>query len=449
MKINFSMDVRQTQKLQMTKELKQAIELLNMNNQEVESIIIEEIKENPTLESDAREEIDWSKFINDIKDVVNYKSKSGTDEDDNDSNPENYLKAPTNIYDYLEKEIASLKLSDDEKEIAYYIIERINDSGYFVSDIQECIDVLEISEKKFLKVLKKVQSIEPTGICARNLKECLMLQLEKMYDNDDIVIKLVENELENIAAKKYQIIQKKYKLKESELAQLIKVIKSLDPKPGREFSSFAPMYVFPDVCVEKVGNNWEVVNNSTLPQLYLSDFYKKMLSENQENLDKETEKYIKEKLNRAINLIRNIDQRKCTIQKVASKIVENQIGFFEKGKSHLIPMKLKDIAEMTGFHESTISRAVNGKYMLTPRGLFEFKYFFTTSVNTSDGQSISNKSIKCRIRELIEGESKKKPLSDQKICDLLNSEGIEMSRRTVTKYREELQLLTSSLRREI
>lgn len=449
MKINFSMDVRQTQKLQMTKELKQAIELLNMNNQEVESIIIEEIKENPTLESEAREEIDWSKFLNDIKNVVNCQSKSNSDEDDKDSNPENYLKAPINIYDHLEKEIASLKLSDEDKEIAYYIIERVNDSGYFMSDIAECIDVLEISEEKFLEVLKKVQGIEPTGICARNLKECLILQLEKKYDDDDIVIKLVENELENIAAKKYQLIQKKYKLKECELAQAIKIIKSLDPKPGREFSSFAPMYVFPDVYVEKIGSNWEVINNSTLPQLYVSDFYKKMISENQEGLDKETEKYIKEKLNKAINLIRNIDQRKSTIQKVASKIVENQIEFFEKGKSHIVPMKLKDIAEMTGFHESTISRAVNGKYMLTPRGLFEFKYFFTTSVNTSDGHSISNKSIKDRIRELIENENKKKPMSDQKICDLLNDEGIEVSRRTVTKYREELQILTSSLRREI
>lgn len=449
MKINFSMDVRQTQKLQMTKELKQAIELLNMNNQEVESIIIEEIKENPTLESDSREEIDWSKFIDDIKNVVNYKSGSGADEDDNDSNPENYLKAPTNIYDYLENEIASLDLNVDDKEIAYYIIERVNDSGYFVSDVQECLEVLNISEKKFLTVLKKVQSIEPAGICARNLKECLILQLEKNYDSDDIVVKLVENELENIAAKKYQVIQKKYKLKESELAEAIKVIKSLDPKPGREFTSFSPMYVFPDVAVEKIGDSWEVVNNSTLPQLHLSDFYKKMLSEKHEELDKETEKYIKEKLNRAINLIRNIDQRKCTIQKVAIKIVENQIEFFEKGRNWLIPMKLKDIAEMTGFHESTISRAVNGKYMLTPRGLFEFKYFFTTSVNTSDGQSVSNKSIKSKIQELIETENKKKPLSDQKICDLINAEGIELSRRTVTKYREELQILTSSLRREI
>ncbi len=449
MKINFSMDIKQTQKLQMTRELKQAIELLNMNTQEVESIIIEEVKENPTLEVEAKEEVDWSKFIDDMKNVVNYSQGNNFDEDDNESNPENYLKAPTNIYDYLEKEISALELSKDEKEIAYYIIERVNDSGYFVSDIQECVSILGITEKKFLKVLKKVQSIEPTGICARNLKECLLLQLEKMYDKEDIVIKLVENELENIAAKKYQLIQKKYKLKECELAEAIKIIKSLDPKPGREFSYFAPMYVFPDVYVEKIGEKWEVVNNSTLPQLHVSDFYKKMLNEHSEEVDKETEKYIKEKLNKALNLIRNIDQRKNTIQKVATKIVENQIDFFEKGKNHIVPMKLKDIADLTGFHESTISRAVNGKYMLTPRGLFEFKYFFTTSVSTSDGSSISNKNIKDRIKEIIESENKKKPMSDQKICDILNDEGIEVSRRTVTKYREEMEILTSTLRKEL
>lgn len=449
MKINFSMDIKQTQKLQMTRELKQAIELLNMNTQEVESIIIEEVKENPTLEVEAKEEVDWSKFIDDIKAVANYSQGNSFDEDDNETSPENYLKAPTNIYDYLEKEISALELSKDEKEIAYYIIERVNDSGYFVSDIQECISLLGVTEKKFLAVLKKVQSIEPTGICARNLKECLCLQLEKMYDKEDIVMKLVENELENIAAKKYHLIQKKYKLKESELSEAIKIIKSLDPKPGREFSYFAPMYVFPDVYIEKIGEKWEVVNNSTLPQLHVSDFYKKMLSDHNEEVDKETEKYIKEKLNKALNLIRNIDQRKNTIQKVAAKIVENQIDFFEKGKNHIVPMKLKDIADLTGFHESTISRAVNGKYMLTPRGLFEFKYFFTTSVSTSDGSSISNKNIKDKIKEIIEAENKKKPMSDQKICDILNQEGIEVSRRTVTKYREEMEILTSTLRKEL
>ncbi|WP_028829451.1 RNA polymerase factor sigma-54 [Proteocatella sphenisci] len=449
MKINFSMDVRQTQKLQITKELKQAIEMLNMNNQEVESIITEEVRENPVLEIESKEEIDWSKFANDMKNVVTHQSKSYVEDEDNESNPENYIQAPVNIYDYLEKEISSLKLDASEKEIAYYIIERVNDSGYFTASIEEAVTLLGIDEEAFINVLKKVQNIEPTGICARNLKECLLLQLAKHYEKDDIVIKLVENELENIAAKKYQLIQKKYKLKEEELADSIKIIKSLDPKPGRGFTSFSPMYVFPDVNVEKIGNNWEVTSNSTLPHLYVSEFYRKLLSERVDEVDKDTEKYIKEKLNKAVNLIKNIEQRKNTIHKVATKIIENQIDFFEKGKSCIVPMKLKDIADVTGFHESTISRAVNGKYMMTPRGLFEFKYFFTTSVSTSDGLSISNKNIKDKIKEIIDDENKKKPLSDQKICDILNDEGIEVSRRTVAKYREELQLLTSSLRREI
>lgn len=449
MKINFSMDVRQTQKLQITKELKQAIEMLNMNNQEVESIITEEVRENPVLEIESKEEIDWSKFANDMKNVVTHQSKSYVEDEDNESNPENYIQAPVNIYDYLEKEISSLKLDASEKEIAYYIIERVNDSGYFTASIEEAVTLLGIDEISFINVLKKVQNIEPTGICARNLKECLLLQLAKYYEKDDIVIKLVENELENIAAKKYQLIQKKYKLKEEELAESIRIIKSLDPKPGRGFTSFSPMYVFPDVNVEKIGDRWEVISNSTLPHLYVSEFYRKLLSEQGDEVDKDTEKYIKEKLNKAVNLIRNVEQRKNTIHKVATKIIENQIDFFEKGKSYIVPMKLKDIADVTGFHESTISRAVNGKYMMTPRGLFEFKYFFTTSVNTSDGLTISNKNIKDRIKEIIDGENKRKPLSDQKICDILNDEGIEVSRRTVTKYREELQILTSSLRREI
>ena len=247
MKINFSMDVRQTQKLQMTKELKQAIELLNMNNQEVESVITEEIRENPVLEVEPREEIDWSKFANDMKNVVTHQSKSYNEDEDNESNPENYIQAPVNIYDYLEKEISSLRLEGYEKDIAYYIIERVNDSGYFTADIEESSAVLGTESGTFLRVLKKVQSIEPAGICARDLRECLLLQLEKTYAKDDIVIKLVENELENIAAKRYQLIQKKYKLKEEELAEALRIIKSLDPKPGREYTSFSPEYVFPDV----------------------------------------------------------------------------------------------------------------------------------------------------------------------------------------------------------
>lgn len=449
MKINFSMDVRQTQKLQITKELKQAIELLNMNNQEVESIIAEEIKENPVLEIEPKEEIDWSKFANDMKKNVTNHSKSYVEDEDGESNPENYIQAPVNIYDYLENEISSLKLGTEERRLAYYIIERVNDSGYFTANIEESVALLETDISTFMSVLKKTQSMEPAGICARDLKECLLIQLERNHNGNDLVIKLVENELENIAAKRYQLIQKKYKLREDELAESIRIIKSLDPKPGREFTSFSPMYVFPDVHVEKIGCKWEVISNSTLPHLYVSEFYRKILSESVENLDKDTEKYIKEKLNKALNLIRNIEQRKNTIHKVATMIIESQKDFFEKGKNHIVPMKLKDIAELTGFHESTISRAVNGKYMMTPRGLFEFKYFFTTSINTSDGFSISNKNIKDKIRDIIDNESKKKPLSDQKICDILNESGIEVSRRTVTKYREELQILTSSLRREI
>lgn len=445
MKINYSMDIKQTQKLQMTKELKQAIELLNMNFQEVEGLISDEIKENPLLEFENKPEIEWDKYIKDIK---NIKTKTTYYDEDSESNPENYLEKQISIYEHLEGELCLLKLTTLEKSVSQLIIENVDENGYFKGSIKNLSKELCVTEVFMQSTLKKLQQCEPTGIFARDIIECLSLQLEKKYPKGHVILKIVEEDLEDIANKKYQNIQKKHKIKESELSEIIKSIKSLEPKPGRIFSYFAPQYVLPDVKVEKVGAKWEILNNHVLPELFISDVYSKLLL-NTSELDKETEKYIKEKLTRASNLIKNIEQRKNTIQKVAKEIVESQQTFFEKGSEYLLPMRLKDIAEITGFHESTISRAVNGKYMLTPRGMFEFKYFFTTSVSKIDGAQVSNKSIKYKIKEIIDTENKLKPISDQKICDLLIKEGIEVSRRTITKYREELEIPSSTQRKEI
>lgn len=445
MKINYSMDIKQTQKLQMTKELKQAIELLNMNFQEVEGLISDEIKENPLLEFENKPEIQWDKYIKDIK---NIKTKTTYYDEDSESNPENYIEKQISIYEHLEGELCLLKLTTLEKSASELIIGNVDENGYFKGSIKNLSNELCVTEIFMLNTLKKLQQCEPTGIFARDIIECLSLQLEKKYPKGDVILKIVEEDLEDIANKKYQNIQKKYKIKESELSEIIKSIKSLEPKPGRIFSYFAPQYVLPDVKVEKVGAKWEILNNHVLPELFISDVYSKLLL-NTSELDKDTEKYIKEKLTRASNLIKNIEQRKNTIQKVAKEIVESQQTFFEKGSEYLSPMRLKDIAEITGFHESTISRAVNGKYMLTPRGIFEFKYFFTTSVSKIDGAQVSNKSIKYKIKEIIDIENKLKPISDQKICDLLIKEGIEVSRRTITKYREELEIPSSTQRKEI
>lgn len=446
MKLGFSMDVKQTQKMHLTKELKQAIDLLQMNTQEVELLIEEELNENPVLEANEAEGIDWAKFVQDIKNNTSSKKYEDHEYHETEVNPENFLSEHLNLFDHLEKEILGIDLDAKDQNIAYYIIERVNDSGYFLADTKESASDNQVSEEHFLNVLYRVQGVEPAGLVARNLKECLSLQIGQPNKSNHIILSIINNDLEDVAMKKYPQLQKKYKISEEELRGIINKIKSLDPKPGKQFSAFIPSYILPDIIIEKNGDHLEIVGNNPLPSLYISDFYQKILTE---TTDKETHDYIKDKLNRGVQLIRNIDQRKNTIRKVAEQILLYQKDFFDKGKGYIVPMKLKDIAEETGFHESTISRTVNGKYMLTPKGMFEFKYFFTTAISTQDGQEISNKSIKNSIKNLIKEENKKKPLSDQKLCDILKSEGIQISRRTVTKYREELVIPGSSLRKEL
>lgn len=446
MKLNFSIDTRQTQKLHLTKELRQAIDILQMNSQDVELLIAEELNENPVLEVERNSDIDWTKFVMDIQANSSSKKYNENEYHETEINPENFVGGQVSLYDHLVNEISSIILSKREEEIAYYIIEHVNDSGYFVGDEESCAKEIGISVSEFQRILQKIQSIDPAGLLARNLRECLILQIGQKNKRNGLLHEIVENDLDDVAQKKYQALQKKYRISENELSEIIKKIKSLDPKPGRRFSTFRPSYILPDVIIEKNGEKLEIMDNGTLPNLFISDFYQKILAE---TTDAEAQEYIKAKLNKAVTLIRNIEQRKKTIHKVAEQIIHYQRDFFEKEDARLVPMKLKDISIETGFHESTISRAVKEKYMLTPKGMYEFRYFFTTSIHTEDGERVSSKSIKDEIRNLIKEENKKKPLSDQKICDMLNEKGLQISRRTVAKYREEMKISGSSQRKEL
>lgn len=446
MKLGFSMDIKQAQKLHMTQELKQGIEILQMNIQEVELLIVEALDENPVLEAEWGEDIDWSRFVASVKADKSNKYYDENDYHEDEINPDNYLGERLNLYDHLVKEVSGIELNDTDHKIAWFIIEQANDSGYFTLDIKACADELKISKEHFIAVLKKIQNIEPAGLLARSLKECLLLQIDQNDSRNSILIQMINEDLENIAQRKYLYLKKKYKLSDVKLGDMIQKIRSLDPKPGKKFSSFDPQYILPDVIVENNGFETEVIDNRTLPKLYINDLYHKILNETD---DLDAQDFIRTRLNKAIHLIRNIEHRKNTIHKVAEQIVFMQKDYFEKEKSTFTPMRLKDISKATGFHESTISRTVNGKYMLTPKGLFEFKYFFSSSINNEMGQEISNKDIKVKIKDLIKEEDKKKPLSDQRIVDLLKSEGIDISRRTVAKYREELQIRSSSQRKEL
>ncbi len=448
MKMSFGLEINQSQKMMLTKELKQSLEILQMNRFEVEELILKEANENPTLEVEKKDEVDWEKYLSNLRES-SYKVYSNFFEtpDDDGASVENYLKDNVNMYDYLSQQLRLMTLDAKVFVAGCYIIRMLDKDGYFKDDIKEACKNVEVSEEIFKEALKVVQTLEPSGIAARNLSECLLIQIEDRGIYDEILEKIIVEDIEMIGGHKYKELCKKYSISAEKLRTYIDYIKNLEPRPARQFSSCENQYVLPDVIVERKNYGFEVrLNNDSLPSLKVSSFYEKMLKD---PIEKETKEYIKEKLKSSLSIIKNIEQRKSTVLNVASKIVEEQEEFFLYGKNHIKPMVLRDIAEKTGFHESTISRTVNGKYMLTPKGIFELKYFFSSGVKDFDGDMVSNINIKNELKDIIETENKKKPLSDQKICDILNLKGINISRRTISKYREELDIPGSSMRKEI
>ena len=448
MKMSFGLEINQSQKMILTKELKQSLEILQMNRFEIEELIVRETNENPTLEVEKKDEIDWEKYLKNLRDS-SYKVYSNFFEipDDEDSNAENYLKNNVNMYDYLSQQLRLMSLDSKVFAAGCYIIRTLNKDGYFKEDIRNACRNVGVAEEVFAEALEVVQSLEPSGIAARNISECLLLQIKDKGISDKVLENIIIEDIEMVGAHKYKELCKKYSIPSERLKAYIDYIKTLDPRPARQLASDENQYVLPDVVVERKSHGFEVrLNNDSLPSLKISSFYEKMLKD---SIEKETKDYIKEKLQSSLMLIKNIEQRKNTVLKVAKGIVEEQEEFFLYGKNHIKPMILRDIAEKTGFHEPTISRTVNGKYMLTPKGLFEFKYFFSSGVKDCDGDMVSNINIKNELKDIIDKENKKKPLSDQKICDILNLKGINISRRTVAKYREELNIPGSSIRKEI
>ena len=334
-----------------------------------------------------------------------------------------------------------------EKEICDYIIDSLDEDGYLRIDEKYIIDELNITNSLFEMCLKIVQQLEPVGVGARNLSECLIIQMRNLGIDNALLETIVSKDLELIGKNKYKEITKKYNISMQKCVNLINIIKTLDPKPGRVCSDEKSVYIQPDVVVEKIEDEFIVyMNESDSLKIRISNFYKEILKNSK--YDESTKNFIKEKLNSATGLVKSIESRKSTILKIAKEILKNQKDFFEKGEKYIKPMKMKDIAQNLDFHESTISRGVNGKYMLTPFGIYEFKYFFSSALETNYDNLASSVSIKRMIQETIKSENKKKPLSDDQISKILNDRGINIARRTIAKYREELGILSSSKRKQ-
>lgn len=449
MRLGYELTIEQAQKLSMTPELIQAIQILQLNQQELSEFVQQELLENPVLEV---EPTDDSKAV-DIQAVVlrtaadewRY-SQQGFAEDDDEITFEQFVSEESTLEDFLVSQLHLSDLNERKMNIGRYIIEAIDDNGYLTASVEEIAEACHAEPEKVEAVLTHIQNFDPPGVGARNLKECLLIQLASKGLLTEEMEYLVIHMLEDIAEHRYGKIGKCLHLTVKQVQRMADVLKTLEPKPGRAFSSGdAVRYVTPDVLVEENDGEYAVVNNDfAVPKLMVSSYYRQL---NEEYKDEDLQKYLNDRMNAALWLIKSIDQRKQTIQNVANAVVQFQQEFFSHGEQSLKPLTLRQIAEEIGVHESTVSRTINGKYLQSSRGTFELKYFFSSGLEGDDGQGVSSNSVKSIIRGLIAGEDTQHPLSDQEMAEILKEKGIAISRRTVAKYRESMHILSSSKRR--
>lgn len=454
MKIGYELTIEQTQKLSMTPELIQAIQILQYNNQELNEYIDKELLENPILESEYHKESDTEIDIDSLRDQLiqadenveaykQWESHSTSDE----YSYENFVAFNYTLTEFLIEQLHFSSLKGQDAEIGRYIIENIDDNGYLSMSLEEICSVLDVDLDSCERVLDLIHTFEPSGVGARDLNECLIIQLASLGELTDEIEFIISNRLKDLADNKYALISKDMGISIAEVQGIADLIKTLEPKPGRGFDSDNNIkYILPDIYVEETNGEYIVsANDGSTPSLHISSYYNSLTEEAKS--DKELSNYLNNRFNSAMWLMKSIEQRKKTIYNVASAIVQFQNDFFAKGERFLKPLTLKQIAETVGVHESTVSRAINGKYMQCPRGVFELKYFFTGGILNEDGSGVSSNSIKSMIKEFVDAEDDKKPLSDSKISEMLHEKGIDISRRTVAKYRDDIGILPSSKRR--
>ena len=457
MKIGLHMGMQQ--RLVMTPRLQQALKLLQMPTQELQQVLKQEILQNPLLEEiddeieenldeEAEEEekdeneTDWDEYFE------NGFSGGYPEEEDREEFLERVPVAKQSFSDYL---ISQFRLITDEHEVlkvGEYIIGSLDDSGYLTCPLREIADTFSITEEEAEKVLKIIQTFDPPGVGARDIKECLLIQLEAKQMLDSLAARIIMDHFEEFKQKKYLDISKKLKISLKEIQEQSKIIGTLNPKPGLDIIADDPKYVIPDLIVERVGEKYVVfLNDRNVPRLRISQSYRNELQYNP-HITTETKDFIQGRLKNAKWLIQTIEQRRRTMIKVMECIVEEQRDFFDRGGAYLRPLTLQAVASRISMHESTVSRVTTNKYVQTPRGVYVLKYFFSSSLGTQSGEEVSAKSAKIRIKEIIEKEDPKKPLSDQKIADILKEGGLIIARRTVAKYREQLGILPARHRKQ-
>jgi RNA polymerase sigma-54 factor len=479
------LDVKLGQSLSMTPQMQQAIRLLQLSSIELEQEIQITLNSNPLLEqvedsyeadiippendqyenqdstntetSSIEENIPTELSVDSSWDEVFDSSTwqtSGPSNENNANLVETLNASEEGLKEHLLWQITMSNLSAQDKLIAETIIDCIDDHGYLLEDVNEIHASLSkhllIDPDEVEAVLRYIQHLDPSGVGARNLSECLSLQLETLYPDHNLQAKahlLLEKHLDLLTKRDYTGIKKALNLSELEYSQLVKLLKSLNPRPGDAFSTATTDYIAPDVFVKKMGGTWiAILNSDNTPELRVNKFYEEMIPKTRNSADS---KYLKNNLQEARWFLKTLENRSSTILNVANAIIRRQSAFLNYGEMAMKPMILRDIADELGIHESTISRVTTHKYMRTPHGIYEFKYFFSSHVTTNTGGECSATAIRAIIQNLVKTENAKKPLSDNKLMALLKNQGINVARRTVAKYREALSIPSSHERKTL
>lgn len=498
MGMELKQSLRMSQQLVMTPQLQQAIKLLQLSRMELIEQIREEMESNPLLETpdevdgdlsdkapgeasleagnleapaiadapvsdnavevkpeNAPAEIDWDAYLNSYQfnEPTTASNKGNVDLEDLPSFEANMVKKE-DLFDHLFDQLSGLRMNDADRRIAELIIGNLDDDGYLkLADVEgdpliRLCNEADVPMSVGTKMLRKIQHLDPVGCGSRDLLECLLIQVQALKDPAATLLQtMIKKHMKLLESKNLPAIARDLKVTLDEVITASKLLSKLDPKPGRNYSGEEAQHITPDVAVHKVGDEYHVVlNDDGLSKLRVSDAYRRALRNGA--LNPKQKEFVQEKMRSAQWLLRSIQQRQRTIHKVTESIVKFQREFFDKGIAFLKPLILRDVAEDIGMHESTVSRVTTAKYVHTPQGIFELKYFFNSSIARTGGDDIASEAVKNHIKQLVSTENAKNPYSDQKIVELLKAQGIEIARRTVAKYREVLGVLPSSKRKK-
>ncbi len=454
MRMDYGLKLELNQKLVMTPQLRQAIAILQLSSLELTAMVEQELLENPVLEAEEkpaaepveeetddkiREYFDWADYFDDGTDA-GYAPRS-----DDKPSFTTFVSAVSTLHEHLEFQLHLTLLDEAARAVGQYLVGCIDENGYLCGTIAEAAKNLGVSEETVDTVLKVIQTFDPPGVGARDLRECLLIQAEQKGAVEPLVLAILDKYLDEVGAGHFKNIADKLGCTPHDVQRAVDFIRTLDPKPGRAFDGGEqPCYIIPDVTIERVAGNYIIIiNDHNVPHLTINPYYRRVVRD----ADHEAKKFVEGRINAAIWLIKSIEQRRRTLYNVVETIVEMQRDFFDHGPKFLRPLTMKRVADKVGIHESTVSRAIANKYADTSHGLFSLRAFFSAGLQGADGETLSAATVKRQLKELVAAEDPAQPLSDQALTEILVGRGVAVSRRTVAKYREELNIQSSSKRR--